>query len=48
MKKYQKPVMETVMVSNESILTTSESVKVEKDVLFDASQLGERSNFGGN
>ena len=44
MKKYQKPVMETVMVSNESILTTS----AEKDVLFDASQLDGRAGLGGD
>ena len=44
MKKYQKPVMETVMVSNESILTTS----AEKDVLFDASLLDGRARLGGN
>ena len=44
MKKYQMPVMETMLFSKESIMSTSG----EQDVLFDAALLDDNSGLGGN
>ena len=43
MKRYQKPVMETILFPKETILSSSVN---ELDVLFDASMLDD--GFGGN
>ena len=43
MKRYQKPVMETILFPKETILSSSGN---EPDVLFDASLLDD--GFGGN
>ena len=45
MKKYQIPVMETIVFSTESIMSASGN---EPDVLFDASLLDDGFGEGGN
>ena len=44
MKKYQNPIVETIVVSKESILTTSAN---QPDVLFDARLLDVEARIGG-